>query len=135
LDCPRRKKQLIMKNLIFLFAVCSLVMAGCYYDKTDELNPGVGLFTPCDTTHPVKYSTHILYIVNNYCYSCHQGTNPSSGYHLDSYQAIFTQVQAGSLYNDIHNLHGAHQMPPSFVLDSCYMKQFDSWIANGAPNN
>lgn len=125
-----------MKNLFLLLTVAAFGFTGCYYDKTDELNPGAGLFTPCDTTHPVSYQRHILPVLQNYCYSCHSGSQPSSTYNLDSYAAVQTQAANGNLWNDLSDGHGSHHMPPSFVLDSCYLKQFDYWInTENYPNN
>jgi hypothetical protein len=125
-----------MKKLFFILFVSSLGFAGCYYDKSDEVNPGAGLFTPCDTTHPVSYERHIVPILQNYCFGCHKGTNPSSGFHLDTYADVYTHANNGDIWGDLTGAHGFHQMPPSFTLDSCYIKQFDYWInVEGAPNN
>jgi hypothetical protein len=125
-----------MKSLFFLIAISCLVLAGCYYDKSDEVNPGAGLFVPCDTTHPVSYERHILPILQNYCYSCHSGSQPSSTYHLDDYNSVHTQAANGNLWGDLSGARGFPHMPPSFTLDSCYLKQFDYWInVESSPNN
>jgi hypothetical protein len=125
------KKSIVFSLFILLF------IGGCYFDKNDEINPGAGLFIPCDTTHPVSYSHHILPILQNYCYSCHSGNTPSSGYHLDTYSDVKDQVNAQNLVNCVYHVHGYNQMPPgNFQLDSCFLKQISYWADSlGAPNN
>ena len=124
-----------MKKWMFFTAIIALVVAGCYKDKADEINIGAGLFDPCDTTHNVSYQNHIKVTLENYCYSCHSGANPSSGIHLDTYNDLYSWYVTGDLYGCVYRQAGYNPMPPSFALDSCHMKQFGYWIAAGAPNN
>lgn len=124
-----------MKKLLVLPLLFCLSLIGCYYDNVEELNPGMGLFETCDTTSNVSYSTHIVPIMENYCYSCHSGSNPSSGYNLDTYTDLAGWASSGDLHGSVFRRAGFNAMPPSFALDSCRMKLFENWINAGAPNN
>lgn len=124
-----------MKKIFLISILTGLFFAGCYYDNVEELNPGAGLFTTCDTTSNVSYSTHIVPIMQNYCYSCHSGSNPSSGFNLEAHADLAGWALSGDLHGCVFREAGFNPMPPSYALDSCYMKQMDKWINAGAPNN
>jgi hypothetical protein len=124
-----------MKKYIITAFISALVFAGCYYDNVEEIYPGAGLFTVCDTTANITYSGHIRPLMENYCFSCHSGASPTSGYALDSYEALAPYAATGELEGNVFHSPGFNPMPPSFQLDSCLMNQFHNWIANGYPNN
>jgi hypothetical protein len=124
-----------MKKLSFLFFLAVLGIAGCYYDKTEDIYPGVGLFTQCDTTHNVSFANHIKPTMDNFCASCHTGSSPSSGVRLETYSDVYQWYQTGDLWGCVMREQGFNPMPPSFALDSCRMNQFKYWILAGAPNN
>lgn len=124
-----------MKKLFILPALFSLFLLGCYYDNVEDLNPGMGLFETCDTTSNVSYSQHIRPILQNYCFSCHSGTNPSSGYSLETHANLAAWASTGDLRGCVFREVGFNAMPPSFALDSCRMRLFENWINAGAPNN
>lgn len=124
-----------MKKLAFFTILAILSFAGCYYDKTEEIYPGTGLFDSCDTTHNVSFSQHIQVTLQNYCYSCHSGATPSSGISLETYSDVYGWYSTGDLYGCVFRQQGYNPMPPSFALDSCHMKQFKYWMDAGAPNN
>lgn len=121
-------------RMLLVLPVIAL-MAGCYYDKTDELYPGGGLFVACDTTSNVKYSQHITAILDTYCNSCHSSSIASGGIILDNYNDVQAVALSGQLVGASWRQSGYSPMPAAYVLDSCYMKQIKRWVDNGAPNN
>ncbi|MBI3511574.1 MAG: hypothetical protein HY064_13005 [Bacteroidetes bacterium] len=124
-----------MKKYFAISLIAALFIAGCYYDKKDDIYPAGSIFTPCDTTSHPSYSRNIAPLMQNYCFSCHSGSQPSSNYRLDNYTDLNVQVQNGNLNGCVNRLHAFNPMPPSFTLDSCRMNMFNHWIADGAPNN
>jgi hypothetical protein len=95
----------------------------------------MGLFTPCDTTSVITYSNHIKPLMENFCYSCHSGPNPSSGFRIDTYAALHPYAASGELLGRIHADPGWNRMPESFPLERCQVAQFELWVAGGALDN
>ena len=124
-----------MKKFLAIAALAALGTAGCYYDNAEELNLASGLFDNCDTTSTISYSTHIVPTMQNYCYSCHSGSSPSSGYRLDNHADLQARALSGVLIGNINHAPGFSPMPPTFKLDICRIRQFELWAAAGAPNN
>lgn len=125
-----------MKKFLCLAGFSAIVLTACYKDNVDELYPGNGLFTPCDTTSTMSYATHIVPIMENYCYSCHSGSNPSSGFRIDNYTALrHYALTNGELVGRIRGSGSWNQMPQNFSLDECQLRQIEIWVAAGAPNN
>jgi hypothetical protein len=124
-----------MKKFIFLFSFAVILFTACYRDNVEELYPGAGLFTPCDTTSVMTYSTHITTLMQNYCYSCHSGSSPSSGFRIDTYSALQPYAASGELMARLHGDPGWNRMPESFPLEPCQIRQFELWVNAGAPNN
>jgi hypothetical protein len=126
-----------MKKLFFIAVLAVTGTAGCYYDNVEELNLGSGLFDNCDTVSTISYSTHIVPTMQNFCYSCHSGSSPSSGYRLDTHADL--QLRAldpnNVLLGNINHAAGFNPMPPTFKMDECRIRQFELWVAAGAPNN
>lgn len=123
-----------MKKLVLALPLVAL-MSSCYYDNVDDVYPGAGLFTVCDTTSTQSYTTHITPILVNNCYSCHSGSNPSDGVSLDNYAGVAQVAASGRLVGAIYHQQGFTAMPNGLQLDSCYMKQIKKWVDAGAPNN
>lgn len=124
-----------MKKVIFFTGFITLLFTACYRDNVEELYPGSDLFNQCDTSAAISYSTHIVPLMQNFCYSCHSGGTPSSGFRIDTHAALQTYAASGELINRIHGTNGFNRMPPSFPLDQCQMRQFELWVNAGAPNN
>ena len=126
-----------MKKSLFYFAgISAIILSGCYKDKVDELYPGTGLFIPCDTTSTISYTTHIKPIMEDFCYSCHSGSHPSSGFNIESYESLRSYALTNNqLIGRLEGLGNWNQMPQNFQLDQCQLRQFELWVAEGAPNN
>lgn len=98
----------------------------------------------CDTLH-VSYARDIKPIILANCYSCH-GTvvTDSGGLDLETFSSLKNYLTYGfrgdGLYGSkfwhciTHSLL-ALPMPPTYVIDSCSLKQIKHWIDNGAPEN
>lgn len=131
------KKQTRMRNK--LLAIFTLVAAGafsgCYYDNMDDLYPGTGLFTPCDTTSTTSYQTHIVPIIQNNCIACHSGSGANADVHLDTYEGVRDAANSGQLVGATWHDPNFAPMPPNYQLDSCSLVQINKWVLAGAPNN
>jgi hypothetical protein len=122
-----------MKIFIPLFVFFVLILAGCYYDSVEYLNPSQYLI-PCDTTN-FTYSGSVKQILNDNCYSCHSNANYTSGggFKLENYNDLKVQIDNGQLYKSI--TYQSHNMPPNGKLQSCKITIIKKWIDAGAPNN
>ena len=110
-----------------------IVTTGCYYDKEELLYPGSLI---CDTASIVRYSTTVLPIISNSCYSCHSGAFPSGAIKLDSYADLRVRALNGSLYGTITHNGSYPAMPRSAPkLSDCNIGYIKKWIDAGAPNN
>ncbi len=123
-----------MKKILLPLSLVAL-MSSCYYDNVDDVYPGAGLFTVCDSTSTQSYATHITPILVNYCYSCHSGSNPAGSIALDNYSGVAQVASTGQLVGAIYHLNNFTPMPNGLQLDSCNMKQIKKWVDAGAPNN
>ncbi|MEQ8360205.1 MAG: hypothetical protein RH860_12005 [Cytophagales bacterium] len=116
----------IIKLVLILFAFTA-VISSCYYDNEEELYPGEIV---CNTDS-LSYDANIATIINTKCAlpACHGGPqNPN-----------FTDFNSVSQNKDRIKVRAVEQMtmPPSSVtpLSECEIKQLESWINAGAPQN
>lgn len=86
----------------------------------------------CDTSN-VSYTTHLIPILQDACYSCHSGNSPSGGVLLTSYQDLKSYVDNGKLMASIQRTN--KPMPPSTALQACSVNKIIAWINSGALNN
>ena len=106
-------------------------LSGCAKENGDRLGAG----TSCDTTN-VKYSTQIVSILRDNCYSCHQGPGASSGFDLSNYEAFSGWAQSGYVIGDITHAAGFTPMPYGLpMLSTCEINTILAWINQGTPNN
>jgi hypothetical protein len=89
----------------------------------------------CDSSL-FTYSGAIRPLVQNKCQGCHSGTNAQGGIDLSTYTLLNAKVTDGKLWGSINQLPGYSAMPKNGAkLSDCEIKQFQKWIAAGAPNN
>ncbi len=89
----------------------------------------------CDTTN-VTYSKSIVSIINLNCAGCHGNVQPQGNINLTGYDNVKKVVNAGRLLGAIMHKSGFVPMPDNnMTLSDCYLRQFQIWIAAGAPNN
>lgn len=84
----------------------------------------------CDT---VKFSAHILPIINSNCLSCHSGSGPGNG-NFTSYSGIKQKVDNGSFKARVVDLLPS-PMPQGGALPTQQIAIIKCWLDNGAPNN
>ena len=118
------------KRISTVTIICTLIIASCRYD----VEPNVS----CDTSN-VTYSSTITGIINTYgclASSCHGGTNPASGFKLDSYEGVKAKVTDGRLFGAINHSSGFVAMPENAgKMSQCDIDKVKAWIDAGAPNN
>jgi hypothetical protein len=96
---------------------------------------GTNCSSPCDSTN-YKYSTAIKPMTDKYCVGCHNTASLQGGYAFDSYAGLKKVVDNGRLPGAVKHLAGYSPMPKGGAkLSACEIKQFEKWLADGAPNN
>jgi len=131
-----------MKKIVLVIIVVGL-FAGCYYDKSDVINPNAA-FVGCDTT-AVSYNSTIAPIISSSCAQasgCH-GANPESvggKLPLNTYDLLSTYVKANKdiFMRDINwtSSNSANNMPSGAgKLSDCSINKIAAWINQGAKNN
>src|SRR5688572_15473549 len=122
-----------MKIRIIIALLGGLALAGCYYDREEDLYPPPG---NCETTN-VTYSAMIVPLLQNYsCNSCHSGPAPSDNISLDNYTGVKAVALNGKLFGAISHSAGFSPMPQGGnKLSACNIDKVKAWIDAGAPNN
>jgi len=88
----------------------------------------------CDTTN-VTYTNSIKAIFDNNCTGCHNASNPSGGWALDTYNSSKTCAQSGRLLGTVEWLSGYSAMPQGGnKLSDCDIAKIQKWINAGMPN-
>ncbi|HEV2355635.1 MAG TPA: hypothetical protein VGR89_15410 [Puia sp.] len=119
--------------------ICSAAVVACtvllYFSgcaKRNGVEAGAGT---CDTT-AVRYSTQVLSILQNNCYTCHNGPGASSGIDLSNFDAFKGWAGSGYVTADITGAPGHIQMPYGLPrLSECDINTIMAWIHQGMPNN
>jgi hypothetical protein len=89
----------------------------------------------CDTTN-VTYTASVLPILEQYCFTCHSGPNPSYYLDLSNFAQISAFIENGVLVGAINREPGFYPMPKgSDPLTRCEIRTIEIWIENGATNN
>lgn len=115
---------------LFFMAIV-LILDACYYDNEEELYPS----NNCNTAS-VSYSSTILPIISNNCYSCHSNAARQGNVILEGYAALKVMVDNGKLEGAINHRSGFSPMPQGATkLIDCQLNQISSWINAGALNN
>jgi len=115
--------------LFFLF-----ITSSCTNDSLPEV-PDPDLMG-CDTTN-ISFSAVITPILEQNCYNgCHSGSNPTSGFLLDSYAGVNAKVEDGRLLGAVEQLIGFVAMPLGKApIPDCEISQIRIWIEMGAKDN
>ncbi len=122
-----------MKKYLTLLGVFLLLgfLQSCYYDVEEELYPSTG----CQT-EGITFSTEILKILQNQCFSCHDAANNFGGVTLENYESLKVYIDNGSLLGAIKHEDGFSAMPKNQApLVECDIEKMEAWINAGAPNN
>lgn len=116
-----------------LIAGFILFFAGCSKESEDKLTNN----NACDTTK-VKYSTQIVPILQENCYTCHGNGNTigSGGIPLYTYSQLKGYADAGFLVGNVTQATGYIGMPYLLpALPACETNTIVAWVHQGAPNN
>lgn len=114
-------------TLTFLAVGCT---AGCTYD----VNEPQGI---CDIQTPVSFAGDILPLLDVHCNGCHAGGSPSGGLNLTAHEGAAESSLEGSLIERLRLPADNIKMMPlnGTPLPECDIVLFESWVADGAPNN
>ena len=84
----------------------------------------------------VKYSTFVLPLLENNCYSCHGNGAVQGGVDMGNYDKLKILVDNGRFLGAISHTPGFSPMPQGApkLLD-CQVQKMSSWINEGALNN
>jgi hypothetical protein len=117
-----------------IFSAFMLIFVSCYYDSEEALYPQ--LSTSCDTTN-VTYSTTIVSVLNNNCYSCHSNKTAASygnNIHLENYNDVVGNIDR--VLGSVKHTTGFSDMPKNGgKIKDCSITQLDIWVRSGMPNN
>jgi hypothetical protein len=122
------------KFLLVTLAVVGAMfwLGSCSKESADRL---AGNTTSCDTTN-VSYSKQVLPILQDDCYSCHQGANPFSGIDLSNFAILQAHVKNGDLKSAVTHTGNVTPMPYELpMLPSCEVNTIVAWVDQGALNN
>jgi Planctomycete cytochrome C len=87
----------------------------------------------CDTTGVVSYQNQIAALLARNCNSCHSGSGAQKGIILDNYASVKTYMTNGKLMAAVKGT--SIQMPPSYKITTCELRQLTIWQANGYIQN
>lgn len=122
----------------FFLGLILLSSGGCYYDNAEDLYPEINLTSPDDTVK-VAYSGVVQPILQARCYECHDNANAptlGNGIFMESYNAVKTQVDNGSLYGAVSWSPYYTRMPfEKEKLPESEIRKIKKWIDEGAPEN
>lgn len=124
-------------NLKFVFLTITVIgmlcwLGSCSKESADRL---AGNSTSCDTTD-ISYSKQILPILQDNCYTCHQGSNPPSGIDLSDFSVLQSHVKNGDLKSAVTHTGSVTPMPYGLpMLPSCEVNTIVAWVDQGALNN
>jgi hypothetical protein len=132
MDFARREGKLMLKWSVIGSAL-AIILAGCYYDSVEGLNPGTGYTNPCDSTQLAIYSQAISTIISYNCLSCHNSSYAGGNVTLDSYDQVKQYCENGMVLNAIQRKSGTNPMPPTSALADCQTQKIILWINNNYP--
>ena len=118
---------------ILIFAGLIVITAGCYWDNVETMLPENEL---CDTLQ-VSFSSDVVPILTNNCYSCHSNSNApafASGLSLEDHEDV--AAYSYRIIGSINHREGFLPMPKDQEqLDSCQVKTMEAWVNQGKLNN
>ena len=90
---------------------------------------------PCDSNN-FAYNAYIQPLLNQYCTSCHSGSNPQGNLLLVSYGNAKYAVENRNLVKCINYINGYAGMPKGGLhLSQCEIRQIEKWVDAGMPDN
>ena len=87
----------------------------------------------------VTYAGTIVPILEANCYTCHDASNApvfAEGIILEGYDNIMIQINKGRLLGAIRHQPGFTAMPRNLPqLPECTIREIETWVEAGAPDN
>ena len=116
---------------VFLVFLAVNILTGCYYDNEEDLYPG----NTCVTDN-MSYSSDVLPIIQDNCYTCHNQAGNQGGVTLEGYAAFKVYIDNGKLLGAIKHESGFQPMPQNQPkLIQCQIDKIQAWVDQGALNN
>ena len=115
-----------------LLAILALTYS-CKKGSQDVLSGGA----TCDTV-AMSYSTNVVPILQENCYTCHGNGNTagSGGILLEGYSNLKVYATNGQLVGNVTHAPGYVPMPYGLPkLPNCEVNTIVDWVNNGALNN
>jgi len=128
-----------MKKILFAVTLLTVIVTGCYNDKSDKLYPAPTNVT-CDTT-TVTYAADVKPIIVANCAvsgGCHDAAGKAtSGFDYTVFSDLQGNALDGTLVRDITWATHANQMPKGTgsKLPDCDINKIIRWVNLGALNN
>ena len=122
-----------MNNRLLFFGCLYLMLtwSSCVSNVEEELYPP----EVCDTVS-VTYSLTVAPIIEQHCFECHGGAEPSSGIPLEGYDNLKVKVDDGRLIGAIRHRPDFSPMPKDApALTECTILKIEKWVAEGAQDN
>lgn len=117
------------KQMIIAAFVTAAAITGCTYEKIEPV-------TNCNTAETVSFTKHILPIIENNCFSCHNNGFKLGNVSLEGFTNIKAVAQSGKLLGVITHSPGFPAMPKSAAkLNACDIKTIEQWVQSGIQNN
>jgi len=120
--------------LPLLFIAIALVASECKHDisvtgiPNPDPNPDPPGPTACDTLY-VTFTKSVLPILQQNCFSCHSGPNPSGNIDFTDYNQLAYIAQTGILLAAIRHEEGTLPMPQNTdKLDDCSIATIAIWV-------
>ncbi len=117
----------------WILGLMVLVLAGCYMDNEEELNPRGPIAPP---QGPVSYAKDIQPLLSTHCATagCHDASGLGGGYDFTHYEGVY---QASSrMIGALRHEAGYSPMPKGApALDPQTVHLISLWISEGAQNN
>jgi hypothetical protein len=128
----------------FSLFLCTLLVACTHKSFVPHVPPVV--IPVCDTIN-ISYGKDVQPVLRNNCYSCHATAATASaggGLDLENFASLKSYLNYGfrgdgvygsKFYHCITHSLLALPMPPTYIIDTCALKQVKRWIDLGAPQN
>jgi hypothetical protein len=117
-------------TLLYLpFLLSALFVAACTKDKAPIAAP-----IPTECTDTISFAHQIGPLLEDYCISCHNPMNPSSGYNFTTHAGV--AENANLMLSAIRHDSGVSPMPQNMpALPDSLIQQFSCWVAQGKLDN
>jgi len=116
---------------VIIYILPLLLLTSCYYDVEEVLYAG----EECNTEN-VSYDADIRLILDNHCMICHNASSNFGNVKLETHAQVATRVESGVLLGVIRHDPGFSAMPQGNPkIPECQIRQIESWIDNGYPQN